>query len=133
MVPETVHLEMQTYLQNESAFQKFLRELAFPFPFLLMCCITGYLLLVGILWLIVQTKTSKRDRTRRMATIVRPFDCCPCCLSVADACNFCRMTSLDACLNGICPQRKVSNLPSYVIILVTFKWTLCHAVPFLSQ
>ncbi|THD21396.1 hypothetical protein D915_007940 [Fasciola hepatica] len=46
---------------------------------------------------------------------VQPFECCPCWLSMADVCNCCRMTSLDACLNGLCPQRKTHDCADLIL------------------
>uniref|UniRef100_A0A5K4EG01 Uncharacterized protein n=1 Tax=Schistosoma mansoni TaxID=6183 RepID=A0A5K4EG01_SCHMA len=99
-----------------TVFQNFIYDLPIPFSLLLLLCGFGYLLIIGIIYAIVKSILAKRTPSvKPSANQLQPFACCPCCLSVADLCNCCRVTSIDACLNGICPQRKTHDFTDLIL------------------
>ncbi|CAL8098942.1 unnamed protein product [Calicophoron daubneyi] len=107
-IPAEIAAEEEAFRLGNTQFQKFIANLTIPFPFLLLILSAAYLILLGSIYWIYYSVQKKRVRgvTRPSTGGLKPFTCCPCCLSFVDACNCCRMTSLDACLNGLCPQRK---------------------------
>ncbi|CAH8484359.1 unnamed protein product [Schistosoma turkestanicum] len=102
--------------KGSTVFQNFVYNLPIPFSLLLLLCGFGYLLLIGIIYAIVKSILANRTPSvKRSINQLQPFACCPCCLSVVDLCNCCRVTSIDACLNGICPQRKTHDFTDLIL------------------
>ncbi|CAH8520566.1 unnamed protein product [Heterobilharzia americana] len=109
-IPQNVASAELTNRRGSTDFQNFTYDLTMPFPFLLLLCGFGYLIVIGIIYAIVKSVLANRlPKAKQSTTKFQPFTCCPCCLSIADLCNCCRLTSIDACLNGICPQRRTHD------------------------
>ncbi|CAH8841665.1 unnamed protein product [Trichobilharzia szidati] len=109
-VPANIAASELANKRGTTAFQNFIYDLSIPFPFLLLLCGFGYLIVIGIIYAIVKSILANRKPSVKQPTkTFQPFSCCPCCLSIADLCNCCRVTSIDACLNGICPQRRTHD------------------------
>ncbi|KAH8859797.1 hypothetical protein KSF78_0007045 [Schistosoma japonicum] len=102
--------------KGSTAFQGFVYNLPIPFSLLLLLCGFGYLIIIGIIYAIVRSVLAERTPSiKPSVSQLQPFACCPCCLSVTDLCNCCRVTSIDACLNGICPQRKTHDFTDLLL------------------
>ncbi|KAF8562281.1 hypothetical protein P879_05962 [Paragonimus westermani] len=93
-------------MRSATGFQQFSYALPFPFPYLLVLIGIGYLGLLGMIWLIYHLRRRHVTSKTRPLVQLSQFPCSTCCVSFAELCNCCRMTSLDACLNGLCPQRR---------------------------
>ncbi|KAF5398650.1 hypothetical protein PHET_07983 [Paragonimus heterotremus] len=107
-VPSSVAEVEQVRMMGATGFQQFGHALPFPFPYLLVLIGIGYLGLLGVIWLIYHLRRRRVIGKTRPLVQLPQFPCSTCCVSFAELCNCCRMTSLDACLNGLCPQRRVS-------------------------
>ncbi|VDP34102.1 unnamed protein product [Schistosoma margrebowiei] len=115
-VPDDVAEAELASRKGSTVFQNFIYDLPIPFSLLLLLCGFGYLLIIGIIYAIVKSILANRTpNVKPSVNQLQPFACCPCCLSVADLCNCCRVTSIDACLNGICPQRKTHDFTDLLL------------------
>uniref|UniRef100_A0A0X3NWG9 Uncharacterized protein n=1 Tax=Schistocephalus solidus TaxID=70667 RepID=A0A0X3NWG9_SCHSO len=89
-------------MQGPYVLQPFVLSLPLPLPALLIFASIGYLGVVLLIYFVYQRlrRPSPPDSNHLKG------QSCDCCISLADAFSCCNYSSVEACLNGLCPQRQ---------------------------